>query len=91
MPHWDEEVGRLLTEELSRHGVEVWTGVRVEALRGQGRVEAVETSEGVVPADLVLVATGIRPNTALAQAQQLAEQLDALAQDVEGVKGDLAS
>ena len=36
-------------------------------------------------------AASIAADTALAQAQQLAEQLDALAQDVEGVKGDLAS
>lgn len=72
LPHWDTEVGDLLREELERHGVEVWTGVRVEALRGMGRVEAVETSEGVVPADLVLVATGVRPNTGLAQAMGVA-------------------
>ncbi|MFD3006484.1 FAD-dependent oxidoreductase [Thermus tengchongensis] len=72
LPHWDEEVGNLLKEELERHGVEVWTGVKVEALRGQGRVEAVETSEGVVSTDLVLVATGIRPNTLLAQAMGVA-------------------
>lgn len=72
LPHWDEEVGRLLHEELSRHGVEVWTGVRALALRGHGQVEAVETSEGVVPADLVLVATGVKPHTALAQAMGVA-------------------
>ncbi|MFN4232865.1 S-layer homology domain-containing protein [Thermus sp.] len=36
-------------------------------------------------------AASIAADTALAQAQQLSEQLDALAQDVEGVKGDLAS
>ncbi|GLV47869.1 NADH oxidase [Thermus sp. LT1-2-5] len=72
LPHWDEEVGTLLRKELERHGVEVWTGVRVLALRGAGRVEAVETSEGVVPADLVLVATGVRPNTELAQAMGVA-------------------
>ncbi|MFN4231760.1 FAD-dependent oxidoreductase [Thermus sp.] len=72
LPHWDQEVGNLLKEELERHGVEVWTGVKVEALRGQGRVEAVETSEGVVAADLVLVATGVRPNTLLAQAMGVA-------------------
>ncbi|BDG24842.1 S-layer homology domain-containing protein [Thermus thermophilus] len=35
-------------------------------------------------------AASIAADTALAQAQQLAERLDALAQDVEGVKGDLA-
>ncbi|GAB6942381.1 S-layer homology domain-containing protein [Thermus brockianus] len=36
-------------------------------------------------------AASIAADTALAQAQQLAEQLDALAQDVEGVKGDLSA
>jgi NADPH-dependent 2,4-dienoyl-CoA reductase/sulfur reductase-like enzyme len=72
LPHSDPEVGALLKEELERHGVEVWTGVRVEALRGQGRVEAVETSEGVVSVDLVLLATGIRPNVELAQAMGVA-------------------
>ena len=36
-------------------------------------------------------AASIAADTALAQAQQLAERLDALAQDVEGVKGDLAA
>ncbi|WP_022799210.1 FAD-dependent oxidoreductase [Thermus islandicus] len=72
LPHWDPEVGGLLRQELERHGVEVWTGVRVEALRGLGRVEAVETSEGVVPADLVLLATGIRPNVELAQTMGVA-------------------
>jgi NADPH-dependent 2,4-dienoyl-CoA reductase/sulfur reductase-like enzyme len=44
----------------------------VTALRGSGRVEAVETSEGVVPVDLVLIATGIRPNVELAQAMGVA-------------------
>jgi pyruvate/2-oxoglutarate dehydrogenase complex dihydrolipoamide dehydrogenase (E3) component len=72
LPHWDPEVGALLKEELERHGVEVWTGVRVTALRGSGRVEAVETSEGVVPVDLVLIATGIRPNVELARAMGVA-------------------
>jgi predicted nucleic acid-binding Zn-ribbon protein len=36
-------------------------------------------------------AASIAADTALAQAQQLAERLEALAQDVEGVKGDLAA
>ncbi|KGQ20961.1 S-layer homology domain-containing protein [Thermus filiformis] len=36
-------------------------------------------------------AASIAADTALAQAQQLAEQLDALSQDVEGVKGDVAA
>lgn len=36
-------------------------------------------------------AASIAADTALAQAQQLAEQLDALSQEVEGAKGDLAA
>ncbi|MGQ9511147.1 MAG: FAD-dependent oxidoreductase [Thermaceae bacterium] len=72
LPQADPEVGALVQRELESHGVEVWTGVRATALRGMGRVEGVETDEGFVPADLVLLAVGIRPNTTLAQAMGVA-------------------
>jgi len=72
LPQADPEVSALVKQELEAHGVEVWTGVRATALRGAGRVEGVETDAGFVPADLVLLAVGIRPNTALAQAMGVA-------------------
>ncbi len=67
LPQGEPEVSEIVKRELERHGVEVWTGTRALALRGMGRVEGVETTEGFIPGDLVLLAVGIRPNTLLAQ------------------------
>lgn len=50
------------------HGVEVRTGVQTLAVTGTG----VATSQGEIGADVVLAATGVRPNTALAEASGLA-------------------
>lgn len=46
------------------HGVELRTGVGVRAVLGSGRVEAVRLDDGaVVPADVVVVGVGARPET----------------------------
>ena len=66
LPGADAEVSELVHEELMRNGVEVLTGTRVEAFAGDGRVERVVTSAGELPADLVLLSVGIRPNVELA-------------------------
>ncbi|WP_456410766.1 CoA-disulfide reductase [Oceanithermus sp.] len=66
LPGADAEVSELVHEELVRNGVEVLTGTRVEAFTGDGRVERVVTSAGELLADVVLLATGIRPNVELA-------------------------
>ncbi len=67
LPMVDPELSELVAEELKKHGVELLTGTRLEAILGEGRVEAVETTAGRLPADLVLLAVGIRPNVELAQ------------------------
>lgn len=56
------------------HGVDVRTGVRVESLLGAGgEVSGVRLADGgIVPADLVLVAVGASPSTALARSMGLA-------------------
>ncbi|AEB11270.1 FAD-dependent oxidoreductase [Marinithermus hydrothermalis] len=71
LPQADPEVSPLVEAELERHGVEVLTGTTVTAFTGQGRLEAVETSAGTVPADLAVLAVGVRPNVALAEAMGL--------------------
>ncbi|MCZ4374415.1 FAD-dependent oxidoreductase, partial [Vibrio diazotrophicus] len=38
-------------------------GERVEALLGEGRVTGVRTSHGEYEADIVVVCTGVKPNT----------------------------
>jgi predicted nucleic acid-binding Zn-ribbon protein len=65
----------------------------IEELRAQPMPEVEPGMDQAALQDLLdrVEAASIAADTALAQAQQLAEQLDALAQDVEGVKGDLAA
>jgi len=65
----------------------------IEELRAQPMPEVEPGMDQAALQDLLdrVEAASIAADTALAQAQQLAEQLEALAQDVEGVKGDLAA
>jgi 3-phenylpropionate/trans-cinnamate dioxygenase ferredoxin reductase subunit len=49
------------------HGVDLRTGATVSSIAGSaGRVTGVETDRGLLPADLVLVAVGVAPNSRLA-------------------------
>lgn len=65
----DPELGSLVHDELTRHGVDVLTGTRVEAVtREAGRIAVVGNREGEAfsrTADVVLVVVGVRPNTSL--------------------------
>ncbi|MDP1627581.1 nitrite reductase large subunit NirB [Parvibaculum sp.] len=64
----DEAAGFLLRRELEMRGIEVLTGAQTEEIVGTGRVEGVRLKDGrLVPADLVVMAAGIRPNIALAR------------------------
>jgi nitrite reductase (NADH) large subunit len=64
----DESAARLLREELEQRGLSIITRADTEALLGNGRVEAVRLSDGTeIPADLVVMAVGIRPNIELAK------------------------
>lgn len=66
LPAADPEVSALVHEELTKQGVQVLTGTQVESLTGLGQVQAVQTNAFEIPADLVLLAVGIRPNVSLA-------------------------
>ena len=69
----DPVSGGLLAADLERRGITVITGANTEAFVGTERVEAVELADGrVLPADLVAMAVGIRPNTGLAKEAGLA-------------------
>ncbi len=62
----DAAAGELLKADLERRGMAVLTAANTKALHGDGRVEQVELSDGtMLPADLVVMAVGIRPNAAL--------------------------
>jgi 3-phenylpropionate/trans-cinnamate dioxygenase ferredoxin reductase subunit len=67
-----EEVARYLVDLHTRNGVDVRTGVTVEGIETDGeRATGVRTAGGVLPADLVVVAVGAAPATALAEAAGL--------------------
>jgi nitrite reductase (NADH) large subunit len=74
----DESAGALLRQSLVERGLEFLIGAQTEALVGDGedgrtgRVKAVRFADGrEIPADLVVMAAGIRPNTLLAEAAGL--------------------
>jgi nitrite reductase (NADH) large subunit len=71
----DDVAGGLLRKSLVDRGLDFLIGAQTEALLGDeatGRVRAVRFKDGTeVPADLVVMAAGIRPNTALAESAGL--------------------
>lgn len=63
----DTAAGYLLQKELEGRGIRVITRADTRAIVGNGRVEGVELADGtLIPASLVVMAVGIRPNAALA-------------------------
>ena len=64
----DPELAAALHGELERNGVDVrFCESVVQACAGQeGRVQEVQTTTGTLPAELVILATGVRPNVSLA-------------------------
>ncbi|MET0333513.1 MAG: nitrite reductase large subunit NirB, partial [Rhizobacter sp.] len=70
----DDTAGKLLQKSLESRGLKFMIGAQTQALIGDqdggkaGRVMAVQFKDGTeVPADLVVMAAGIRPNTELAE------------------------
>ncbi|GGZ05817.1 nitrite reductase large subunit NirB [Novosphingobium colocasiae] len=69
----DEAAGYLLKTELERRGQTILTGANTKEILGaDGKVTGVRLEDGsVIDADIVVMAVGIRPNTALAAASGL--------------------
>ncbi|MEO6408128.1 MAG: FAD-dependent oxidoreductase, partial [Burkholderiaceae bacterium] len=66
----DDVAGKLLQKSLEERGLRFLIGAQTEALVGNadGRVMSVRFKDGTeIPADLVVMAAGIRPNTELAE------------------------
>jgi len=73
----DSVAGKLLQQSLEKRGLQFLMGAQTQALLGGGgddgqRVTTVAFKDGTqVPADLVVMAVGIRPNTELAESMRL--------------------
>ena len=67
------EVSAFYEKRHAQHGVDLRLSTGLEAFSGDGRVAAVQTSDGAsIPADFVVVGVGIRPNTEIAEEAGLA-------------------
>ncbi|MBO4209520.1 FAD-dependent oxidoreductase [Micromonospora echinofusca] len=63
----DPDMAALVADAMRNLGIDVRTGVAVTGLEtGDGRIRGVLTTGGRVPADVVVLGLGVRPNTALA-------------------------
>lgn len=64
----DPAAGYLLQKAVEARGIRVITKANTKAVVGNGKVEGIELADGdVIPATLVVMAVGIRPNVALAK------------------------
>ncbi|HAK97692.1 MAG TPA: pyridine nucleotide-disulfide oxidoreductase, partial [Planctomycetes bacterium] len=72
----DWEIARLVELHMESKGVKVMTGTKALAIESRdgagGAVTHVRTDKGELPADMVILAIGVRPNVALARAAGLA-------------------
>jgi NADH oxidase (H2O2-forming) len=67
----DPDVAEPVHTSLAERGVQLHLGTAVEAFLGEGSVRAVQTSDGELECDVVIVCLHKQPNTALAQAAGL--------------------
>jgi len=64
----DPQAALLLKAALERRGLRILLGAQTESILGEHKVEAVRFADGLeVPADLVVMAAGVRPNITLAR------------------------
>ena len=66
MKTFDEDMVTIVDEELAKHGVTLSVSDGVKAFEGDGRVRFVVTEHNRFPADVVILALGVRPNVGLA-------------------------
>jgi nitrite reductase (NADH) large subunit len=71
----DARAARLVKDAVEQRGVRVLLEADTAAVEGGGHAQAVRLADGrVIPADLVVVAVGVRPNSDLARAAGLQVQ-----------------
>lgn len=64
----DKTAGEMLKKISEGQGIQIHTGVQIEAIEGGEKAEGIRLADGtVIPAELVIVSCGVRANTALAK------------------------
>lgn len=68
----DRETAAILTEVAKQKGIDIQVGVKIAEISGSDHVNGVQLEGGeCIPADLVILSTGVRANIAIAQAAGL--------------------
>lgn len=68
LTNFDEEFAVAAEEKLKEKNVDIHTSVKIKEVGGQGKVEYFELADGKkIPADLVILSIGARPNVQLAR------------------------
>ena len=67
----DREIAGLVEKYVREEGIQLVTGEHVVRFIGDSSVKAVETNKRTIPADLVILALGVRPNVDLARSAGL--------------------
>jgi NADPH-dependent 2,4-dienoyl-CoA reductase/sulfur reductase-like enzyme/rhodanese-related sulfurtransferase/two-component sensor histidine kinase len=66
LPFLDVEMAALVRKHLEQKGIRVITGAEIQSFNGKKRVESVVLRDLALPTDVVILATGFRPNVKLA-------------------------
>lgn len=64
---FDQEMSDKFQEHLQDNNIEILTGSAVESINGETKVESVTIDGEEKPADMVILSTGVRPQTELAE------------------------
>ena len=67
----DKEIAGITEKYVQGKGITILTGEKVTGFSGNGKVATVKTDQRNIPADLVILAIGARPNVELARAAGL--------------------
>ncbi|MDB5573919.1 MAG: nitrite reductase large subunit [Tardiphaga sp.] len=85
----DPNAAYLLRRAIEKRGIDIITEANTSAIIGDGKVEGVRLQDGrTLPADLVVMAVGIRPNMALARDAGLDVNRGIIVDDFLGTKDD---
>lgn len=84
----DDAAGELLSNQITSLGIHVKTGVRVQAIEGDSRVEQLSLSpDQCIACDTVIICTGVRANLDLARSAGLATQRGVIVDDTMRTSG----
>ncbi len=62
-PGFEPEFIEYMADHLAEHGIMIFTGTKLEAIIGEGKVEKIKTDKRTMKADAVILSIGIRANT----------------------------